>query len=164
MYSPLDTISLSPSWCTRLGGLPVLILHGIVLVLALPVWPHAESECRPFSVFWGIHDIRGAFVTVLAVPKVSHWSLPVSRIWANFPTQRLSGVPWKYAWGLWHGASYSQSKWPAVLGLVMNISGACNYQPLSLDWTIRELALYDFPALIEYIRDATGYDKVRVFH
>ena len=29
-----------------------------------------------------------------------------------------------------------------------------------LDWTIRELAMYDFPALVEYVCDATGYDKV----
>ena len=33
--------------------------------------------------------------------------------------------------------------------------------PRFWDWTIRELALYDFPALIDYVRDATGYDKVR---
>lgn len=31
------------------------------------------------------------------------------------------------------------------------------------DWTIRELAMYDFPALVEYVCDATGYDKVGLF-
>lgn len=27
------------------------------------------------------------------------------------------------------------------------------------DWTIRELAMYDFPAMVKYICDVTGYDK-----
>ncbi|KAL5508596.1 hypothetical protein ACEPAH_6215 [Sanghuangporus vaninii] len=32
--------------------------------------------------------------------------------------------------------------------------------PRFWDWTIRELAMYDFPALVEYVCDATGYDKI----
>jgi hypothetical protein len=30
------------------------------------------------------------------------------------------------------------------------------------DWTIRELAMYDLPALVEYVCDATGYDKASI--
>jgi hypothetical protein len=29
------------------------------------------------------------------------------------------------------------------------------------DWTIRELAMYDLPALVEHVCRETGYDKVR---
>ncbi|EJD00804.1 alpha/beta-hydrolase [Fomitiporia mediterranea MF3/22] len=32
--------------------------------------------------------------------------------------------------------------------------------PRFWDWTIRELAMYDLPALVEYVCDATGYDKI----
>lgn len=32
--------------------------------------------------------------------------------------------------------------------------------PRFWDWTMRELAMYDLPALVDYVRDATGYDKV----
>lgn len=32
--------------------------------------------------------------------------------------------------------------------------------PRFWDWTIRELAIYDLPALVDYVRDATGYEKV----
>lgn len=31
-----------------------------------------------------------------------------------------------------------------------------------LDWTIRELAMYDLPALVEHVCQETGYDKVRL--
>jgi hypothetical protein len=29
-----------------------------------------------------------------------------------------------------------------------------------IDWTIRELAMYDLPALVEHVCQETGYDKV----
>lgn len=32
--------------------------------------------------------------------------------------------------------------------------------PRFWDWTIKDLADHDFPALVDYVRDATGYDKV----
>ncbi|EJD00800.1 alpha/beta-hydrolase [Fomitiporia mediterranea MF3/22] len=32
--------------------------------------------------------------------------------------------------------------------------------PRFWDWTVRELAMYDLPALIEYVCDTTGYDKI----
>lgn len=32
--------------------------------------------------------------------------------------------------------------------------------PRFWDWTIRELAMHDLPALVDYVRDATGYEKV----
>ncbi|KAH8115772.1 alpha/beta-hydrolase [Phellopilus nigrolimitatus] len=32
--------------------------------------------------------------------------------------------------------------------------------PRFWDWTICELAMYDLPALVDYVRDATGYDKI----
>ncbi|TDL29009.1 alpha/beta-hydrolase [Rickenella mellea] len=32
--------------------------------------------------------------------------------------------------------------------------------PRFWDWTIRELAMYDLPAMIEYVCDVTGYDKI----
>lgn len=34
---------------------------------------------------------------------------------------------------------------------------------LIADWTIRELAMYDLPALVEHVRKETGYDKVSTY-
>ncbi|KZO94823.1 alpha/beta-hydrolase, partial [Calocera viscosa TUFC12733] len=33
-------------------------------------------------------------------------------------------------------------------------------EPRFWDWTIRELAMYDFPAMVDYVCQATGYDKI----
>lgn len=46
---------------------------------------------------------------------------------------------------------------PSKSDFVVRLNEPCTYT----DWTIRELAMYDFPALVEYVCDATGYDKVR---
>jgi len=32
-----------------------------------------------------------------------------------------------------------------------------------IDWTIRELAMYDLPALVEHVCQETGYDKVSYY-
>ncbi|GJJ07797.1 hypothetical protein Clacol_002002 [Clathrus columnatus] len=32
--------------------------------------------------------------------------------------------------------------------------------PRFWNWTIKDLAAYDFPALVDYVRDATGYNKI----
>lgn len=31
---------------------------------------------------------------------------------------------------------------------------------LTSDWTIRDLAMYDLPAMVDHVRDETGYDKI----
>ena len=46
------------------------------------------------------------------------------------------------------------------------VSGVSLYVHLKLgaeahtDWTIRELAMYDLPAMVEHVCRETGYDKV----
>lgn len=47
------------------------------------------------------------------------------------------------------------------LFLSLLLPGASLKGTLLLDWTIRELAMYDLPALVEEVRRLTGYEKVR---
>jgi hypothetical protein len=41
------------------------------------------------------------------------------------------------------------------------ISSRATAEQTRSDWTIRELAMYDLPALVEHVCQETGYDKVR---
>jgi hypothetical protein len=42
----------------------------------------------------------------------------------------------------------------------VDIDLGAGIQADKLDWTIRELAMYDLPALVEHVCRETGYDKV----
>jgi hypothetical protein len=36
---------------------------------------------------------------------------------------------------------------------------AVRHRLITLDWTVRELAMYDLPALVDHVCQETGYDK-----
>lgn len=78
---------------------------------------------------------------------------------------QISGHHGQQPCGVQHGTPRIQSRGPKVLGYVKS-SGKSHVEqrsiltPVSPDWTIEELAIYDIPAMIDFVCEVTGYEKV----
>lgn len=65
--------------------------------------------------------------------------------------------------GLHSFHTYSQSPTPLLAWGLPFVLTMVQVAGLTwVDWTIRELAMYDLPALVEHVCNETGYDKVSV--
>lgn len=82
--------------------------------------------------------------------------------------QGLPGLPRQRARRLRHGPLVAQAQRPTPLGCasasLFPLGATSHHSRASIDYNIKELALYDLPALVDHVRRDTGYDKVRDSH
>lgn len=127
-----------------IGGFPVLILHGTYYHLK-----HGIIH----SYFAGLFQSSGSFITS-EERSLAFW---LSEQYAAKFSDHTVTTRWP---------RYKIRGYQVFLGNTRGVFDMGHREfvrsdPRFWDWTIRELALYDFPAMVDYVRDATGYDQVR---